>query len=66
MSHLLWAVYLEVCLGSTCVAQEVQRFDPPHAEVKCAKMLEEYVKVPADGQWDSIQWVCKPLHSEGV
>jgi len=66
MTQLLWAVYLEVCLGSSCTAQEVQRFDPPQAEVKCAEMLEAYVKVPADGRWDSVECVCKPLHSEGV
>ena len=64
--EILWAVYLEVCLGSSCVSQEVQRFDPQHAEVKCAEMLQAYVSVPADGPWDSIEWVCKPLHSEGV
>ena len=64
--EILWAVYLEVCLISSCISQEVQRFDPPQAEIKCAEMLQAYVSVPADGPWDSIEWVCKPLHSEGV
>lgn len=51
--EILWAVYLEVCLSSSCILQEVQRFDPPQAETKCVEMLEAYVKVPSDGEWDS-------------
>ena len=59
--EILWAVYLEVCLISSCISQEVQRFDPPQAEIKCAEMLQAYVKVPSDGEW-----VCKPLGSTGT
>ena len=64
--ELFWAVYLQVCTGSTCLSQEVQRFDPPQAQVKCTEMLQAYVKVPSDGEWDSIEWVCKPLGSTGT
>ncbi len=64
--ELLWAVYLQVCLNSTCLSQEVQRFDPPQAKMACEKMLPAYIEVPADGHWDSVEWVCKPLGSTGT
>jgi len=62
----LWAVYLTVCIGSSCADTEVQRFDPPHASKQCAIMLEEYTRIPADGEYDSVTWECKPLNSQGV
>jgi len=64
--ELLWAVYLQVCLGSTCLSQEVQRFDPPQAKISCEKMLTAYTEIPADGNWDSVEWICKPLGSTGT
>ena len=62
----LWAVYLTVCIGSSCTDTEVQRFDPPDAAKECAVMLELYKQVPSDGRYDSATWQCKPLHSQSV
>jgi hypothetical protein len=64
--ELLWAVYLQVCLQSTCFNQEIQRFDSPQAKVDCEKSLISYYSIPADGNWDSVEWVCKPLGSTGT
>jgi len=64
--NTLWAVYLTVCIGSSCADTEVQRFDPPDASKQCAVMLEHYKQVPSDGRYDSATWQCKPLHSQSV
>jgi hypothetical protein len=61
--ELLWAIYLQVCLQSTCLSQEIQRFDPPQAEIACEAMLPAYTEIPSDKGWDSVEWVCKPLGS---
>lgn len=63
MIEMLWAVYLEVCLANQCAKQEVQRFD---TQAQCEKMLKAYVEVPADGQWDTVEWQCRPLNSESL
>ena len=63
MIETLWAVYLEVCLGSQCIRQEIERFD---FQAQCETMLEAYLEVPADGDWDTIEWQCRPLNSESL
>ena len=64
--EFMWAVYLTTCLGTTCLSQEVQRYDPPMAELKCEQMLIVYQSIPSDGYWDTIEWICKPVGSEGA
>ena len=54
---------MTTCLGSYCVEQDIQWFD---TEVECKEMLPKYVNIPADGDWDTIQWVCKPVGSRGT
>ena len=58
----LWAVYLTVCAGSTCVGQEGQRFEPPNPQAQCEVMLKQYSTVPRDGDWDTVEWQCLPLN----
>ena len=64
--EFLWAVYLTTCLNGQCYTQEIHRYDPPMAQYKCERLLEVYASIPADGNWDTIEWVCKPLNSEGI
>ena len=61
--QIIWHILLTTCLGSYCVEQDVQWFD---TEVECKEMLPIYVNIPADGDWDTVQWVCKPVGSRGT
>jgi len=57
---VIWHILLTVCSGSTCLEQDVQWFD---SEKECQTMLVEYVAIPADGDWDTVTYVCKPKDS---
>ena len=59
--EIIWHILLTVCLHSTCVEQDVQWFDE---EQECRSMLHVYREIPADGDWDTINYICKPLGSE--
>ena len=30
---------------------------------KCETMLIEYMEIPADGSWDTVEYICKPVGS---
>ena len=47
-------------MGSTCVEQDIQWFDN---EPECEEMLVMYSNIPSDGDWDIVEYVCKPLGS---
>ena len=51
---------LTVCLGSTCIEQDVQWFE---TKSECDEMLKIYIDIPADGDWDTVEYVCKPVGS---
>jgi len=61
--EVIWHILLTVCLGSSCVTQDVQWFD---SEKECKEMLEVYAEIPADGDWDTVQYICKPKGSTGT
>lgn len=61
--ELVWHVFLTVCLGSTCIDQDVQRFD---TKEQCDEMLVQYINIPPDGDWDTVIYVCKPVGSSGT
>ena len=58
--ELIWHILLTVCLGSTCIEQDVQQFD---TKADCDKMLVLYSEIPADGDWDTVEYICKPINS---
>ena len=58
--NVIWHILLTVCSGSTCLEQDVHWFD---SEKECQTMLVEYVAIPADGDWDTVTYVCKPKGS---
>jgi len=58
--EVIWHILLTVCLGSTCLEQDVQWFK---SEVECNQMLKVYAGIPADGDWDTVEYVCKPVGS---
>ena len=57
--ELIWHILLTVCLGSTCIEQDVQQFN---TKADCDKMLVLYSEIPADGDWDTVEYICKPTH----
>ena len=59
----IWHILLTVCLGSTCIEQDVQWFEK---EEQCKESLVSYANIPADGDWDSVEYVCKPVGSRGT
>ena len=59
----IWHLLLTVCLGSTCVEQDVQWFDE---EKQCKELLPVYAGIPTDGDWDTVEYICKPVGSKGV
>lgn len=61
--EILWHILLTVCLGSTCVNQDIQLFE---SKEQCYEMLNVYVTVPPDGDWDAIEYICKPVGSRGT
>ena len=61
--EILWHILLTVCLGSTCIDQDVQWFE---TKEKCREALIEYMEIPADGNWDVVEYICKPVGSRGT
>jgi len=57
---IIWHILLTVCMGSTCLEQDVQWFK---TKVECNEMLRQYVEVPPDGDWDTVEFQCKPVGS---
>jgi len=61
--ELIWHILLTVCLGSTCIEQDVQWFETKN---QCDQMLVEYSEIPADGDWDTVEYICKPVGSKAT
>ena len=62
----IWHLLLTACLDTQmmqCATQDVQHFDTQN---QCEKALVEYTSMPADGNWSTIEWQCKPLNSEST
>ena len=63
MTEIIWHILLTVCVGSTCLEQDVQWFEN---RAQCEIMLMQYAEIPADGDWDSVEYICKPVGSKGT
>ena len=61
--EFIWHILLTVCLNSNCRTQDVQWFDE---EQQCREMLPIYSNIPADGDWDTVEYICKPVGSRSV
>ena len=58
--EIIWHILLTVCLGSTCLEQDIQQFD---TKEECDIVLDEYILLPTDGDWDTVEYQCKPINS---
>ena len=61
--EFIWHILLTVCSGSTCIEQDVRWFD---TQSKCEYAMVQYVEIPPDGDWDSVEYVCKPVGSKST
>ncbi len=59
--EFIWHILLTVCLGNDCMTQDVQWFKD---EKECNTMLILYKEIPQDGEWDTVEYVCKPVGSK--
>ncbi len=50
-------------MSGDCAVQDVQWFDE---EQECKSMLHVYRSIPQDGDWDTVDYVCKPVGSVGT
>lgn len=57
---VIWHILLTVCLGSTCLEQDIQWFE---TKTECDEMLVVYTELPTDGDWDTVEYQCKPVNS---
>ena len=60
MIEALWAIYVTACFDTTCVSQEIQRFD---TQLQCIEILPAYKDISLEGDWSSVTWECKLLKS---
>ena len=58
--EIIWHILLTVCIGSTCIEQDVQWFE---SKADCNEMLNVYLEMPSDGDWDTVEYICKPVNS---
>ena len=58
--EFIWHILLTVCMNSECISQDVQWFE---SEKECREMLTVYIEIPPDGNWTSVEYVCKPKDS---
>lgn len=58
--NVVWHILLTVCMDTVCISQEVQWFE---TETECKQMLSAYKEVPIDGDWSTIEYICKPVGS---
>ena len=56
----IWHILLTVCSGSTCLEQDVQWFE---TQSEREVMMVEYTEIPVDGDWDTVEFICKPVGS---
>lgn len=61
--EIIWQLLLTVCLGSNCLEQDIQWFE---SRALCEDTLIQYAVIPPDGDWESIEYICKPLGSKST
>jgi|TARA_X000000950_G_scaffold288492_1_gene405532 hypothetical protein len=47
-------------MDTVCISQDVQWFE---TETECKQMLSAYKEVPIDGNWSTVEYICKPVGS---
>ena len=64
--EFIWHILLTVCVSGQCMSQDVQWFEGAEAKSNCYAMLESYKEIPIDGDWETVDYVCKPLGGKQV
>ena len=61
--EIVWHILLTVCLGSTCLEQDVEWFK---TKQECDKMIKFYSEMPSDGHCYTVEYICKPVGSTSI
>ena len=61
--EIIWGLLLTICTGSVCLSQDIEQFN---SRDKCEIMLVQHIELPSDGDWDSVEYICKPIGSLGA
>lgn len=56
----IWHILLTVCLNGNCLTQDIQWFD---TKQECELTLGLYKQIPPDGDWETVEYICKPKGS---
>ena len=58
--EIIWHILLTACLNSECRTQDVQWFKNKNT---CEATKKLYEEIPIDGNWTSVNYICKPKDS---
>ena len=62
--EIIWTLLLTACLSDTnCKYQDIQWFE---SEKECNAMKLLHEEIPTDGDWKTVNYVCKPVGSEAL
>tara|TARA_Y100000114_G_scaffold64773_1_gene59339 strand:+ start:1503 stop:1694 length:192 start_codon:yes stop_codon:yes gene_type:complete len=62
--EIIWSLLLTACFTDTnCKYQDVQWFE---SKEECIDMKTLHEEIPIDGDWKSVEYVCKPVGSKEV
>ena len=62
--EILWTLLLTVCITDThCINQRVDLFE---TEEQCLVSRMSHKDLPIDGDWKTVDFICKPLGSKGA
>ena len=59
----IWHLLLTVCVGSTCLEQDIQWFEEKY---QCVAMKALHEELPIDGNWKTIDYRCTIVGAKEV
>ena len=57
---IVWVLILSVCSTNQCVTQTISSYQN---EEQCIVIKNEHERIPEDGDWKSVNYICKPENS---
>ena len=58
--EIIWHILLTVCSNQFCIEQDVQWFE---TKEQCEEQRLLHEEIPIDGDWETIDYICKPVGS---
>ena len=64
MTHIIWAVMLNVCFeNGQCFSQTIQWFEN---EPECLEFKAIHESIPRDGDWNTVEYSCDIVGAIGA